>query len=789
MGAQQLQGLARRASAAAVRRFGQLHHRAVHADLENLGGVRQTAIFAVMQQIGPEAADIGDDGLARFGMQPHLARQAQQLDPPVERQLSIGQILGNRAALGLLALAHFDIGAKATGLAHDVLPGLGMLAQHLGSRVLAFLAAGLAELAGIFALGIVGAGDEGAEAAAAQRQLPVTAHRAGARIAAIGLGREQHRLQKLVQLRGDVARLLLHHLGGLGLEVAPEGLQHLLPLRPAAADVVQLVLKARGEVIGHIALEETLQEGRHQPPAFLGEEAVLLHPHIVAVLEHLQRGGIGRRTPDPQLLQTLDQARFRIARRRLGEMLLGADLLLGRRVAFGQARQQLGIIVVAVVAAFFVEREEAGEDHHLSGRAQRMATAAVDHVDRRALQPGARHLARQRPLEDQVVEPRMIARARLVAAKLGRADRFMRFLRILRLGLILARLFGQVSAVIAVRDRLARGGNGAAVHLHAVGSHIGDRAILIELLRDPHRVAGRKTELAGGFLLQRRCGEGRRGIAGERLGLDLVDGEAAGLHVRLRGHGVAFPADGQAVDLLALPADEARGEALPALLHLGRNRPIFLGREALDLALALHHQAQRDRLDAARRLGAGQLAPQHRRQGEAHQIVERPARAISVDQILVQRARLRHRLGHGRLGDRVERHPVHLLRQRLLRAQHFLHMPADRFALAIGVSRQDQSVGLLRLVGNGLQLLALVAIIFPRHGKAVVRVDRTVLGRQVADMAIAGEDVEIAAQIFLDGLRLGRRFDDDKLHSGPGMKLSHVYARVWKWMTPPVKHR
>ena len=138
-------------------------------------------------------------------------------------------------------------------------------------------------------------------------------------------------------------------------------------------------------------------------------------------------------------------------------MLLGAHLLLGRRIAFGQTRQQLGIIVVAVVAAFFVEREEAGEDHHLPGRTQRMATAAVDHVDRRALQPGARHLARQRALEDQVVEPRMIARARLVAAELGRADRFMRFLRILCLGLILARLFGQVSAVIAVRDRLARG--------------------------------------------------------------------------------------------------------------------------------------------------------------------------------------------------------------------------------------------------------------------------------------------------------------------------------------------
>ena len=39
-----------------------------------------------------------------------------------------------------------------------------------------------------------------------------------------------------------------------------------------------------------------------------------------------------------------------------------------------------------------------------------------------------------------------------------------------------------------------------------------------------------------------------------------------------------------------------------------------------------------------------------------------------------------------------------------------------------------------------------------------------VLGGQVADMAVACEDMKIPAQIFLDGLRLGRRFDDDKLH-------------------------
>ena len=761
MRAQHFQRLARSAPAAPRRRFGQLYHRAVHAHFENLGGAGQAAIFAVVQQIGTKAPDIGNDGLAGFRMQPHLARQAEQLDRPIQRQFAIGQILGYGPALGLLPLTHFDIRAKASGLACDVLPGFGMLAQHFRPGILAILAARLAEFAGIFAVGIVGTGDERPEPPAAQRQLPVAAHGAGARIAAIGLGREQHRLQKLVEFRRDVGRLLLHHLGGLGLEIAPEGFEHRLPLRPPAGDIIQLVFQPRGEVVGDVALEKPLQKGRDQPPAFLGEKPVLFHPNIVAVLEHLQGRGIGGRPPDPQLLQPLDQRCFGIARRGLGEMLFGAHFLLGRRIALAQARQQLRIIILAVVPTFLVKRQETGEDHHLPGRAQRVTATAIDHVDRRALQPSACHLARKRTLEDQVVEPRMIARAGLVATKLGRADRLMRFLRILGLGLILARLFGQVTAIIAVRDRLARSGNGAAVHLHAVGPHIGDRAILIELLRDPHRVAGRKAQLARGFLLQGRRGEGRRGIAGERLCLDLLDREAPGLHIGLGGHGVAFLADGQPVDLLALPADEPRGKALPALLHLGRDRPIFLRHEAFDLALALHHQAQRDRLHAPSRLGAGQFAPQHRRQSEAHQIVERPARPIGVDQILVQRARLGHRVQHRRLGDRVERHPVDRLGQRLLGAQHLLHMPADRLPFAVRVSGEDEAVGIFRRIGDFLEPALLVAIKFPIHREIFVRAHAAILWRQVADVAVAGENLEVLAEVFLDSFRLGRRFNDD----------------------------
>ena len=44
-------------------------------------------------------------------------------------------------------------------------------------------------------------------------------------------------------------------------------------------------------------------------------------------------------------------------------------------------------------------------------------------------------------------------------------------------------------------------------------------------------------------------------------------------------------------------------------------------------------------------------------------------------------------------------------------------------------------------------------------------------------MAVGGEDAIVRAQIFLDGLRLGGRFDDDELHGREKLSL-RVRARV-----------
>src|SRR3546814_16740162 len=82
--------------------------------------------------------------------------------------------------------------------------------------------------------------------------------------------------------------------------------------------------------------------------------------------------------------------------------------------------------------------------------------------------------------------------------------------------------------------------------------------------------------LARRLLLQGGGGEGRRRIAGGRLGLDRLDGEATGLDRRLRGHGGAFVADAEPVDLLALESDETRQAIRPVHLQGRKDAPIFL---------------------------------------------------------------------------------------------------------------------------------------------------------------------------------------------------------------------
>src|SRR5262249_21312112 len=121
----------------------------------------------------------------------------------------------------------------------------------------------------------------------------------------------------------------------------------------------------------------------------------------------------------------------------------------------------------------------------------------------------------------------------------------------------------------------------------------------------------------------------------------------------------------------------------------------------------------------------------------------------------------------------------------VVEVQLVLDVPGDGLALAVGVGRQQDAVG---LAGLALELgqdvlgraalavaAALVALLDDVGGHpAGVDVDAgdglaaaAALG-QVAHVAVAGQHLVVGAEVFVDRLGLGRRLDDDEVVLAPG---------------------
>ena len=269
----------------------------------------------------------------------------------------------------------------------------------------------LRELAREAAIGIARAADEGAELAADfEAQASFAAVRARARIGAIALVGKDVRPEQLVQRFEDFADAEILGLGDGAREVLPEVAQDLFPVELVVGDEVELLFEARGEIVFDVALEERFEECRDEAALVVGDEALAVDAHVAAILEHGERRGVGRRPPDAELFHLLDQRRFRIARRRLGEVLLGLDAAIPEVLALAQRRQATALLVL-LVAAFLVELEEAIEQDDGAGRAQAvgLAVAALDlDLGGRLLEFGRCHLARDRALPDQLVELRLV---------------------------------------------------------------------------------------------------------------------------------------------------------------------------------------------------------------------------------------------------------------------------------------------------------------------------------------------------------------------------------------------
>ena len=161
--------------------------------------------------------------------------------------------------------------------------------------------------------------------------------------------------------------------------------------------------------------------------------------------------------------------------------------------------------------------EETVKAHNRANGTQAGSLAAIDRFDlgRGAFHFGALHLRGDCPLPDQVVNLGHVVIKKLphllgMPEEISRTDGFVCFLRVLGLVGKIARLLGNIFVAEFSCDHAAGALDGFGSHLHAVGSHIGDKThslaadvdALVELLGNLHRAVWRIAELAGGGLLQ-----------------------------------------------------------------------------------------------------------------------------------------------------------------------------------------------------------------------------------------------------------------------------------------------
>ena len=341
----------------------------------------------------------------------------------------------------------------------------------------------------------------------------------------------------------------------------------------------------------------------------------------------------------------------------------------------------------------------------------------------------------------------------------GRAHTFVRLLGVLCLVLVDTWLRWNVLRAKPVRDCIPRHRDRLGGHVDAVGPHISNVTGFIQALRRAHGLAGTHAELAAGFLLQGRGHERGRGVAAGGFRFDAGDGQIAagyGLHSHF---GLRFVGQIKSVQLLAGHCHKPRLEFLSAWRGDQRfHAPVFAVAKGFDFHLALDNQPQRDRLHAPRRLCAGQFAPKNRRQVEPHQIIQRTSCQIGLDQRHIHLTRIRHRFCHGLFSDLVKHHAAdrRVLLDRFAFGQRLLQVPADRFAFAVGVSREDQCVVVFQRISDGFDVFLARCGDFPSHVEPVFRVDRSVFGRQIADVAVGRKHGVITAEIRVDRFGFGR---------------------------------
>ena len=190
----------------------------------------------------------------------------------------------------------------------------------------------------------------------------------------------------------------------LFLEVAVELVQHVFPVALALCDVIEVLFHAGGEAVVHEVREALRQALGNDVAHFLGVETTVVQRHVTAVLDGSDNRCVGRRTTNTAFFHLFHQARFRITRRRLGEVLARVQLDQLEHVALGHVRQYI------VIARLGDLRHYAGVTVELEDTALgTQLEVACGHADGGRQVFGWQHLARHELAPDELVEALSVA--------------------------------------------------------------------------------------------------------------------------------------------------------------------------------------------------------------------------------------------------------------------------------------------------------------------------------------------------------------------------------------------
>jgi len=116
-----------------------------------------------------------------------------------------------------------------------------------------------------------------------------------------------------------------------------------------------------------------------------------------------------------------------------------------------------------------------------------------------------------------------------------------------------------------------------------------------------------------------------------------------------------------------------------------------------------------------------------------------------------------------RLGDLVEDHSLHLDGcLAAVQAEGGEQVPGNRLPFAVGVGGEQQPVAFFESLADRLDVpLALGEYRLLRR-KIMTHVNRPLLARQGADMAVGSQDLVPRAEELFDGLGFGGGFNDDE---------------------------